>query len=82
MWFMDCQYTSKDHVELLICQHSLVLHLRDSLNPFSVQPVFVFWIASNQVQNLAHGLVELHQVHTSPALGAAEHCECHIVCYQ
>ena len=56
------------HVELLINQHPQVLLLRAALNPFSAQPVFVLGIALTHVQDLAHGLVEPHEVRTGPAL--------------
>ncbi|KAK4828658.1 hypothetical protein QYF61_000376 [Mycteria americana] len=39
-----------------------------TLNPFSVQPLFVIGIAPTRVQDLALGLVELHEVHTGPLL--------------
>ncbi|KAK4832374.1 hypothetical protein QYF61_022229 [Mycteria americana] len=55
-------------VELLINQHPQVLLLRAALNPFSAQPVFVLGIAPPHVQDLALGLVELHEVHTGPPL--------------
>lgn len=78
---MDCQFALMDHIELFNHQNPQVLNLRDYLNPFSVQPAFVFWIAPNQVQKFAHGLVELSQVPTSSVLRAAYHFECHTVCY-
>ncbi|PKU46776.1 hypothetical protein llap_2935 [Limosa lapponica baueri] len=43
-----------------------VLLLRAALQPFSAQPVFVPGIALTQVQDLALGLVELHEVHMGP----------------
>jgi len=49
----------------LISQNPEVLLGRAALSPFSAQPVFVFGIASTHVQDLAVGLVELHEVHTS-----------------
>ncbi|KAK4830184.1 hypothetical protein QYF61_008975 [Mycteria americana] len=39
-----------------------------ALNPFSAQPVLVLGIAPTQVQDLALGLVELHEVCTGPPL--------------
>ncbi|PKU47710.1 hypothetical protein llap_1990 [Limosa lapponica baueri] len=56
------------HVELLVQQHSQVLLLRAALNPSSAQPVFVPGIAMTRVQDLALGLVELHEVRTGPPL--------------
>ena len=45
-----------------------VLLLRAALNRFSSQPVFVLGIAPTHVQDLALGLVELHEVLTGPVL--------------
>ncbi|KAK4824932.1 hypothetical protein QYF61_021552 [Mycteria americana] len=66
--FLGCKRTLAGHVELLINQHPQVLLLRAALNPFSAQPVFVLGIAPTHVQDLALGLVELHEVHTGPPL--------------
>jgi len=53
------------HVEL-INQHSQVLLLRVYLNLFSVQTVSVLGIALAQMQGIAFGLFELHEVCTGP----------------
>ncbi|KAK4818029.1 hypothetical protein QYF61_004153 [Mycteria americana] len=66
--FLGCKRTLLGHVELLISQHPQVLLLRAALNPFSSQLVFVLGIAPTHVQDLALGLVELHEVHTGPPL--------------
>ncbi|KAK4818497.1 hypothetical protein QYF61_014227 [Mycteria americana] len=66
--FLGCKWTLPGHVELLINQHPQVLLLRAALNPFSAQPVFVLGIAATHVQDLALGLVELHEVHMGPPL--------------
>jgi len=66
--FLGCEHTLAGHAELLINQHPQVLLLRAALNPFSAQPVFVLGIALTHVQDLAHGLVEPHEVRTGPAL--------------
>jgi len=47
---------------------STVLLLRAALNPFSTQPVSVHGIALTYVQNIALGLVELHEVCMGPPL--------------
>ncbi|KAK4821092.1 hypothetical protein QYF61_013420 [Mycteria americana] len=66
--FLGCKCTLPGHVELLINQHPQVILLRAALNPFSTQPVFVLGIAPTHVQDLALGLVELHEVCTGPPL--------------
>ena len=55
------------HVEFLINQHSQIL-FRAALKPFSAQPVSVLGIALAQVQHLALGLVDLHEVGTDSLL--------------
>ena len=66
--FVGCRCTLLAHVELLITQHPQVLLLRAVLNSFFTQPGFVLGIALAQVQDLAYGLIELHEVHTGPVL--------------
>ncbi|KAK4819146.1 hypothetical protein QYF61_025826 [Mycteria americana] len=66
--FLGYKCTLTAHVELLINQYPQVLLLRAALNPFSAQPVFVLGIAPTHVQDLALGLVELHEVRTGPPL--------------
>jgi len=55
------QGTLMGHVELLVSQHPQVLLLRAALDPLSAQPVVVLGIAPTRVQDLALGLVELHE---------------------
>ena len=64
--FLGCEHRLLGRVELLILQYTKVLLGRAALNPFSTQPVFVLGIALTHVQDLALGLVELHEVHMSP----------------
>jgi len=47
-----------------------ILLLRASLKPFSGQPVSVLAIAPTQVQDLAPGFVELHEVGMGPPLSS------------
>jgi len=63
--FLGCERTLPRHIELLVNQHPQVLLFRAALNPFTAQPVFVLVIAPTQVQDLAFGLAELHEVLTS-----------------
>ncbi|PKU44166.1 hypothetical protein llap_5535 [Limosa lapponica baueri] len=69
--FLGCKHTLLAHVELLVNQHTQVFLLGAALNPFSAQPVFVLEIALIQVQDLAFGLVELHEVCMGPPLKPA-----------
>jgi len=66
--FPGCEDTLLDRAELFINQHPQVLLLRAALNVLTAQPVFVLGIAPAQVQDLAVGLVELHEVHIDPLL--------------
>ncbi|KAK4808830.1 hypothetical protein QYF61_001338 [Mycteria americana] len=66
--FLGCKHTLLGHVELLINQRLQVLLLRAAINPYSTQPVFVLGTAPTHVQDLALGLVELHEVRTGPPL--------------
>jgi len=54
--------------ELLLNQHSQVLLFKGALNPFSTQSVFVLGITLTQVQDLALGRVELHEIFMGPLL--------------
>ena len=65
---LGCKHTLLGHVEFLINEHLQVFLLRVALNPFSTQPVFVLGMAPTHVQDLAHGLVELHEVHMGTPL--------------
>ena len=67
-----CEHTLLGHVELLINQHLQVLLLRAAFNPFSAQPVFVLGIPPTHVQDLALGLVELHEVRMGLCLKAVQ----------
>ena len=58
---MGCRSTLLAHVESFISQHPQLL-LRAALKLLTTQPIFVLGIAPTQVQDLAHGLVELHEV--------------------
>jgi len=59
------------HVELLTNQHPQVLH-SSTLNPFSTQPVLLLEIALTHMQDLALGVVELHEVDTGLFLQPAK----------
>ncbi|KAK4808149.1 hypothetical protein QYF61_000129 [Mycteria americana] len=61
--FLGCKCTLLGHVELLINNIP-----KPAFNPFSAQPVFVLGIALTHVQDLALGLIELHDVCTGPPL--------------
>ena len=50
------------HIESFINWHPQILFLRAALKPLSAQPVALLGIALTQVQDLALGLVELHEV--------------------
>jgi len=64
---LGCERTLLHHVELIFNQQSQVL-LRAGLNPCFAKPLFVPGIAPTHVQDLALGLVELHDVHMGPPL--------------
>jgi len=66
-FFLGCECTLLGHVQLFIPQYPQVLG-RAALNPFIPQPVLISGIALIQVQDLALGLVEPHEVHTGPLL--------------
>jgi len=53
-------------------EHPQVLLDRVALNPFSTEPVFVLGIALTHLQDLALGLVELHEVRTGPPFKSVE----------
>jgi len=56
------------HFQLFTQQHPQVLLGRAALNPFIPQPALMVGVALSQVQDLALGLVEPHEVHTGPPL--------------
>ncbi|GAB0183112.1 cAMP-dependent protein kinase inhibitor alpha [Grus japonensis] len=66
--FLGCKRTLLAHVELLINQYPQVLLLRAAFNSFFTQPVVLLGIEPTHVQDLALGLVELHEVHIGPPL--------------
>ena len=56
------------HVQLAIHQNSQVFFGRAVLNPFIPQLVLVVRVSSTQIQDLALGIVERHEVHLGPLL--------------
>jgi len=64
---LGCEHTLVAHVQLFIHRYPQVL-LRAVLNPFIPQPVLIAGVALTQMQDLAYGPVEPHEVHTSPLL--------------
>jgi len=54
------------HIQFFIHQYHQVLLHRAPLNPFITQSVRILGIALIQVQDLALGLVEHHEVHVGP----------------
>ncbi|KAK4810922.1 hypothetical protein QYF61_013330 [Mycteria americana] len=67
--FLGCECTSLAHVLLFIHPyHPQVLLCRAALNPFIPQPVLIPGVAPTQVQALALGLVEPHEVHMGQLL--------------
>ncbi|KAK4820325.1 hypothetical protein QYF61_023558 [Mycteria americana] len=65
---LGCERTLPAHVQLLVHQYPQVLLRRAALNHIIPQPVLIPGIAPSQVQDLAPGLVEPHEVHTGPLL--------------
>ena len=65
---VGCKHTLSAHVQLFTHQHPQVLLGRVALNPFILQPVLIVGVALTQVQDLALGLVEPHEVHVGPLL--------------
>ena len=61
---LGCKHTKLAHKHI-IKQQSQVLLLWAALNPLITQPVFVLGVALTQMQHLALGLVDLHEVHLS-----------------
>jgi len=64
--FLGCKCTLPAHGELLIHPYPQVLLRSAALEPLSTEPVLVFGITPTHVQDLALGLVELHEVHAGP----------------
>ncbi|KAK4823178.1 hypothetical protein QYF61_027082 [Mycteria americana] len=65
---LGCECPLPAHVQLFIHQYSQALLHRAALNPFIPQPVLILGVALTQVQDLALGLVEPHEVQTGPHL--------------
>ncbi|KAK4806151.1 hypothetical protein QYF61_001078 [Mycteria americana] len=65
---LGCEHTLLAHVQLFVHQYPQVLLCRTALNPFIPQPVWIPGVAPTQVQDLALGLVEPHEVRTGPRL--------------
>ncbi|KAK4816418.1 hypothetical protein QYF61_016854 [Mycteria americana] len=66
--FLGCEHTLLARVQLFTHQYPQVLLCRASRNPFIPQPVLILGVALTQVQDLALGLVEPHEVRTGPLL--------------
>ncbi|KAK4831361.1 hypothetical protein QYF61_017492 [Mycteria americana] len=66
--FLGCKCTLLARVQFFIHQCPQILPCRTALNPFFPQSVLILGIALIQVQDLALGLVELHEVHMGPLL--------------
>ncbi|KAK4816767.1 hypothetical protein QYF61_022765 [Mycteria americana] len=66
--FLGCEHTLPAHVQLFIHQYPQVLLCRAALNSFDPQPLLTPGVAPTQVQDLALGLVEHHEVHRGPLL--------------
>ncbi|KAK4825361.1 hypothetical protein QYF61_026880 [Mycteria americana] len=60
---LGCEHTLLGHVQLFIYQYSQILLCRAALNHIIPQPVLILGIAPTQVQDLALGFVEPHEVH-------------------
>lgn len=69
-WFLCCELSLPAHVGLFISQHSRVLLLIHSLS--SLYLCFGYMHKYMHVQDLAPGLVEVHNVHTGPLFKAAK----------
>ena len=68
--FLGCKGTLLARVQLAIYRCPKVFFGRAALNPFVPQFVLEMGVALTQVQYLALGLVELHEVHLDPLLKA------------
>ncbi|KAK4810053.1 hypothetical protein QYF61_005116 [Mycteria americana] len=66
--FLGCKRTLPAHVQLFIHQYPQVPLHRVALDHIIPQPVLVSGVALTQVQELALGLVEPHEVHMGPLL--------------
>jgi len=70
--FLGCNHTLLAHVPFFIHQYSEVFLGRDARNPFISHSVLMLGTAQTRVQNLALGLVELHELHLGPSLKLAK----------
>jgi len=61
--FLGCKSKLLACVQCFIHQYAQVLLCRSAFNEFSPPPVLVLGVALTQMQDLALGLVELHEVH-------------------
>jgi len=66
--FLGCEVTLMAHVQLPICLYPQVFFRRAALNPFISKLVLVLRVASTQVQDLAFGFAEPHEVLLGPLL--------------
>jgi len=62
---LDGKCTLLAHVKFFIHQYPQVLLGRAALNPFIAEPVLISGVVPTQMQDLALGLVELHEVLTA-----------------
>ncbi|KAK4807044.1 hypothetical protein QYF61_018385 [Mycteria americana] len=76
--FLGCKHTLTAHVQLFIYQYPQVLLHRAALNPFIPQSLLIWGIALTQVQDLALGLVELHESRMGPLLEIVQQISCTI----
>ena len=60
---LGCEGTLMANVQLPFHQYPQVFFVRAALNPFIPQCVLVMGIASTQVQDIAFGFVERHEIH-------------------
>ncbi|KAK4829697.1 hypothetical protein QYF61_006072 [Mycteria americana] len=65
---LGCECSLVAHGQLFIHQYPHILLCTAALNPFIPQPVLIPGVALTQVQGLALGLVEPHEVHMDPLL--------------
>ena len=66
--FLGCEGTVLAHVQLPIHQYPQVVFCKAALNPFIPQLALVMEVALTQVQDLAFGFVEPHEIHLGPLL--------------
>lgn len=66
--FLGHKHAVLTHIQYFIHQYPQALLRRAGLNLLMPQFVSMFGIPPTQVQDIAHGLVELHGTHTGPPL--------------